>query len=122
MGAQRIHGNSRSPSTAPNRAGAPKQQRCRMRGYLKDSPADTPGVHDPLSDVVVVVIIQRGLKVEIESTHHIDAGEKGADGRYDYYYEYDLYRFSDGATVIVARSYADEPQATCLARRLTVNL
>lgn len=54
--------------------------------------------------------------MEIESTHHIDAGEKGADGRYDYYYEYDLYRFSDGATVIVARSYTDEPQETHFLR------
>jgi hypothetical protein len=48
--------------------------------------------------------------MEIETTHHVDASEKKADGTYDHFYEYDLYRFSDSAIAIVARSYKGEPQ------------
>ncbi len=45
--------------------------------------------------------------MQIECTHHIDASEPDADGAYDYYYEYDFYRFSDDGICLFARSYAD---------------
>lgn len=48
--------------------------------------------------------------MEIETTHHVDAGDKQTDGRWGFFYEYDLYRFSDSAIAIVARSYKDDPQ------------
>lgn len=50
--------------------------------------------------------------MQIERSRHIDASEQDApdasDG-YDYYYEYDLYRFTDGTVSLTARSYVDEP-------------
>lgn len=45
--------------------------------------------------------------MRIESTRHIDASEPDAAGFRDYHYEYDVYRFSDGAVCFVARSYTD---------------
>ncbi len=45
--------------------------------------------------------------LQVECTHHIDAGEQDADGFYDYYYEYDIYRFTLGDQCLVARSYSD---------------
>ncbi|HYG04869.1 MAG TPA: hypothetical protein VD865_00465 [Stenotrophomonas sp.] len=47
--------------------------------------------------------------MHIECTHHIDASEPDEDGMHEYYYEYDMYRFTDGALCLVARSYSDEP-------------
>lgn len=45
--------------------------------------------------------------MDVAITHHIDASEPDAQGAYDYYYEYDLYRFSDGENALIARSYTD---------------
>lgn len=42
-------------------------------------------------------------------THHIDASDGNVQGSYDYYYEYDVYRFSELGETLVARSYADTP-------------
>lgn len=47
--------------------------------------------------------------MQIERTHHIDASDPDESGSYEYYYEYDLYRFTQGDACLVARSYADEP-------------
>jgi len=47
--------------------------------------------------------------MQVERIHQIDASAPDASGRYEYYYEYDLYRFTDGPVCFVARSYADEP-------------
>lgn len=47
--------------------------------------------------------------MQIERTRHIDASEQDASDGYDYYYEYDLYCFTDGAVSLTARSYVDEP-------------
>jgi hypothetical protein len=47
--------------------------------------------------------------MHVERTHHIDASDRDESGSYEYYYEYDLYRFTLGGTCLVARSYADEP-------------
>ncbi|BET66207.1 hypothetical protein ASA1KI_11250 [Opitutales bacterium ASA1] len=49
--------------------------------------------------------------MEVTKSHHIDCSEPDADGCYDYYYEYDLYRFSEAETVLVARHYFDDPDA-----------
>lgn len=47
--------------------------------------------------------------MHVECTHHIDASEPDDDGMHEYYYEYDIYRFTDGSICFVARSYLDEP-------------
>ena len=47
--------------------------------------------------------------MHVERTHHVDASEPDEAGMYDYFYEYDIYRFTDGPTCVVARSYAHEP-------------
>lgn len=48
--------------------------------------------------------------MQIETTHHIDCSEKSADGYYEWYYEYDLFRFSEGSFTLVARGYTDSPE------------
>jgi len=56
--------------------------------------------------------------MNVEMTHHIDASEPDERGLYSYFYEYDLYTFSDGPTSYIARSYADTPtEAHFLKRR-----
>ncbi|MBV9788124.1 MAG: hypothetical protein JOZ51_08125 [Chloroflexi bacterium] len=47
--------------------------------------------------------------MKIEHTHHVDAGEPDERGRYEYYYEYDLFVFSEAGVSVVARSYSDMP-------------
>ena len=34
--------------------------------------------------------------MEVKTTHHIDAGDKDSQGWYQYYYEYDVFCFTDG--------------------------
>lgn len=45
--------------------------------------------------------------MRVECTRQIDASEPDEAGFHDYHYEYDFYRFSDGAVCFVARSYTD---------------
>ena len=45
--------------------------------------------------------------MRIEQTHHVDASEQGTDGKYDWYYEYDIFRFTEGERTLIARSYTD---------------
>ena len=47
--------------------------------------------------------------MNVQVTHHVDAGEQDANGMYDYFYEYDIYEFSDGRESLIARSYTDTP-------------
>lgn len=47
--------------------------------------------------------------MHIERTRQVDASEPDDTGAYEYYYEYDIYRFTDGPICLVARSYTDEP-------------
>lgn len=47
--------------------------------------------------------------MHIDCTRQVDASEPDASGHYAYYYEYDMYRFTDDAICFVARSYTDEP-------------
>ncbi|MBK7146468.1 MAG: hypothetical protein IPH76_15130 [Xanthomonadales bacterium] len=51
-----------------------------------------------------------GLHMRVDRTRHIDSSEPDASGMLDYYYEYDIYRFVEGAECLVARSYTDSPQ------------
>lgn len=48
--------------------------------------------------------------MHVECSHHIDASEPDALGMYEYHYEYDLYRFTEGENCFVARSYVDDPE------------
>lgn len=50
-----------------------------------------------------------GVPMQVERVRHVDCGEPDASGIYEYYYEYDIYRFIDAATSLVARSYTDTP-------------
>ena len=47
--------------------------------------------------------------MHIDLVRRVDASEPDEDGQYDYYYEYDIYLFTEGATCFVARSYTDQP-------------
>ena len=47
--------------------------------------------------------------MRIQSSHHIDSGERQPDGSDDFFYEYDLLVFGDGEQTLVARSYSDTP-------------
>lgn len=51
------------------------------------------------------MLIQRSL--------HIDKSEPDENGMYDYYYEYEVFEFSDGPEKIIARSYIDTPAQAC---------
>ncbi|ELP98736.1 hypothetical protein A979_15868 [Pseudomonas syringae BRIP34876] len=44
----------------------------------------------------------------MERYHRIDASEQDKDGFYDYYYEYDMYYFTEGTLSLVARCYTDD--------------
>ncbi|WP_440091664.1 hypothetical protein ACTACL_14780 [Pseudomonas syringae] len=46
--------------------------------------------------------------IRMERYHHIDASEQDKDGFYDYYYEYDMYYFTEGTLSLVARCYTDD--------------
>lgn len=43
----------------------------------------------------------------VECTRHLDASEPDGAGMYDYHYEYDIYRFTDGAVCFAARNYVE---------------
>ncbi|WP_311238625.1 MULTISPECIES: hypothetical protein [unclassified Xanthomonas] len=45
----------------------------------------------------------------VERARHVDCSEPDASGSVDYHYEYDIYRFTQGARCLVARSYVDTP-------------
>ncbi|WP_183141435.1 hypothetical protein [Pseudomonas syringae group genomosp. 3] len=46
--------------------------------------------------------------IRMERYHHIDASEQDKEGFYDYYYEYDMYYFTEGTLSLVARCYTDD--------------
>lgn len=50
------------------------------------------------------------MRVSVD--RHVDASDTDADGLHDWYYEYDVYRFSRGGRSFVARVYTDEPEKT----------
>lgn len=54
--------------------------------------------------------------VQVECSHHIDASEADAEGFYEYYYEYDIYRFTLGGLSLVVRSYSDTCEQASVLR------
>lgn len=59
------------------------------------------------------------MRVSVD--HHVDASDTDADGFHDWYYEYDVYRFSRGGRSFVVRAYSDEPgRAAFLACELKI--
>lgn len=55
------------------------------------------------------------MSMEIETTRHVDTGGPRPRGL-ENEYRYEIYRFSQGGTTLVARSYSDQPQAAHLLR------
>lgn len=47
--------------------------------------------------------------MKVERIRHLDCSEPDKSGMYEYYYEYDVYWFTDGALSLSVRSYTDEP-------------
>ena len=47
--------------------------------------------------------------MHVERIHQVDSSDPDESGICEYHYEYDIYRFTDGSTCFVARSYTDEP-------------
>lgn len=54
--------------------------------------------------------------MQVEYSHHIDASEADAEGFYEYYYEYDIYRFTLGDLSLVVRSYSDTCEQASVLR------
>jgi hypothetical protein len=54
--------------------------------------------------------------MQVEFSHHIDASEADAEGFYEYYYEYDIYRFTLGGLSLVVRSYSDTSEQASVLR------
>jgi hypothetical protein len=52
--------------------------------------------------------------MEITEERFEDAGEKGADGYYDYYYSGVIYLIRDGSLSCKARTYDDEPDLVAI--------
>lgn len=46
--------------------------------------------------------------MQVTVSHHIDASEPDEHGDYEYYYEYDIFLFTEGPLTLKARSYSDE--------------
>ena len=49
--------------------------------------------------------------MEVEVTHFVDAGERDAEGLYDFYCEGDTYTFHEDSERLVLRTYSDEPKS-----------
>jgi hypothetical protein len=47
--------------------------------------------------------------MQVTLSRHIDKSELRADGFYDYYYDFNLYKFSNSNIIYHARSYNDQP-------------
>lgn len=54
----------------------------------------------------------------VEVSHHIDASEPDANGFCDYYYEYDVFEFTDGFVTFLARAYSDQPEKAAMMTRI----
>ena len=54
--------------------------------------------------------------MQVETSHHIDCSEIDSEGYYEYFYEYDLIRFSDGPMAFIVRSYADTAEEASFLR------
>ena len=52
----------------------------------------------------------RSSPMQVKRIRHIDCSEPNKDGMYDYYYEYDVYYFTEGVMSLSVRSYTDEPE------------
>lgn len=52
--------------------------------------------------------------MQVQCSHHIDASDPDANGDYEYYYEYDIFLFSEGELTLQARSYSDESRSVSL--------
>ncbi|MEO8670679.1 MAG: hypothetical protein ABI411_05140 [Tahibacter sp.] len=48
--------------------------------------------------------------MRVERTRQIDTSDPDENGLYEYTYEYDIYRFTDGTVSFVARSYTESPE------------
>lgn len=47
--------------------------------------------------------------MHVERVHHIECSEPDNAGMHEYYYEYDMYYFTDGPLSLSVRCYTDEP-------------
>jgi hypothetical protein len=66
------------------------------------------------TDPVVEMMSPQGWDVRIARKHCVAKMGPNARGRYEFYYEYDLYEFSGRSETLHARSYVDEPNAAHL--------
>ncbi|MBV8247840.1 MAG: hypothetical protein JO200_05275 [Comamonas sp.] len=54
--------------------------------------------------------------MQVECSHHLDASEADAEGFFEYYYEYDIYRFTLDGMSLVVRSYSDTCEQASVLR------
>jgi len=57
--------------------------------------------------------------MEVRKIRQVDSAEPDADGFADYFYEYDVYEFSDRELCFVARSYTDNLHEAHFLRKQT---
>jgi hypothetical protein len=57
-------------------------------------------------------------KMKINKTHHIGKSEPDENGMYDFYYDYQIYEFSEGKIMLVARSYKGDNEAHFLRKEI----
>ena len=54
--------------------------------------------------------------MDVDKRHYVDASAPDADDADAYRYAYDIYRFTEGGTCLVARGYDDQPDAAHFLR------
>lgn len=59
--------------------------------------------------VVMPYLPRHEIRMRVSVDHYVDASDTDADGMHEWYYEYGVYRFSQGGRSFVARAYTDEP-------------
>jgi hypothetical protein len=47
--------------------------------------------------------------MEVIVSHHTDCSDCDENGMYEYYYEYDIYEFTEENVSFIVRAYVDEP-------------
>lgn len=55
--------------------------------------------------------------MDVNITQKVDKGEREANGKYDFYYEFEVFEFSESDLCYVARSYKDESSEAHFLRK-----
>jgi hypothetical protein len=73
-------------------------------------PTDELPISLECAEPIVETFAHTAGEVHVSRKHCIDKMGPDANGLYEFYYEYDLYEFSQGSETLHARSYTSEPE------------